>query len=135
MKFVGRLHKHRNDCWCDALALATGKDYDEVYASLTPWVDSSGSLYADISTALLRSYGYTMIRAEDLTVRDALDLYNHYDNHIVIVLNETEDSDHMVYVHHGKIYDQKIRDYDRKFFESKVTYIYYKSVDKNWKHK
>lgn len=38
MKFVGRLHKHTNDCWCDALALATGKNYDEVYASLSPWL-------------------------------------------------------------------------------------------------
>lgn len=42
IKFVPRHNTNPSDCWCDALALATGKPYDEIRTIMQPFNTRGG---------------------------------------------------------------------------------------------
>ena len=99
--FVGRVNRNDSDCWCDALALATGKSYDEIWALFQPFLFESGSLESHFISGYLMLNGYErlMISTGD-SVGDLFQVLDSRNNDIVIEID-----DHVVYVSNNRIHD------------------------------
>lgn len=122
MQFVGRKHKHKNDCWADALSYATKIDYDKIYKSLKIFEDKDGSMQPIISHGILLRYDYAMIDIENKkTVIEFLKTFNTYDNEVVISIEG-----HVFYVCEDRIYDK----YDTAMWllEQKVDMVWYRQL-------
>jgi hypothetical protein len=127
MKFVGREHKHKDDCWCDALSLALGKPYDDIYNALSLF-EKDGMAH-DISRGILLDAGYIAknMESEQMSVEFLLDIVNHYDNEVVVATEE-----HIFYVHKNKIHDLKELKYSDKFMSDLVYIVFLRNLNFKW---
>ena len=97
--FKPRQNKHDNDCWCDAIALATNKQYDTIYKKFKEFTNNDGSLLVGYFQSYLQTNGYVRITSS-LSLYDAMQVYNNK-NGIVI---ELEDN-HTIYVKDNVIHE------------------------------
>ena len=128
MIFVGREHKHKDDCWCDALSLALGKPYDDIYNALSLFEKDDGMAY-DISRGILLDAGYIVknMESEQISVGFLLDIINHYDNEVVVSTNK-----HIFYVHKNKIHDLKELKYSEEFMSDLVYNVFLRNLNFKW---
>jgi|LGVE01.1.fsa_nt_gb hypothetical protein len=109
IKWKPRLHKNRNDCWNDAIALAINKSYDEVRESVKNFIDENGSLEGLIIDGILLINDYKIYEYKfnsDMTVSQFIRFHNTNNNHCVLSL-ETPEGSHSVYIHKNTIYDNE----------------------------
>lgn len=127
VEFKPRIHINNNDCWCDAIALATGSSYDTVFSVLIPFLEPEGYMSDHFIEGMLCKAGYTSYRVDNseiFTIGDAMNYLNHYANHIVLFTR-----DHVVYVHNNTIHDTMDIEERNRFLDSRVTKYYMKMLE------
>lgn len=97
--FKDRQNKHDNDCWCDAIALATNKQYDTIYKKFKEFKNEDGSLLVGYLQSYLQSNGYFRVKSS-LNMYEAMQVYNNK-NGIVIELEQN----HVIYVKDNVIHE------------------------------
>lgn len=100
--FKPRENKHDNDCWCDAIALATNKQYDTIYKKFKEFKEPNGGLDGRFIGGYLDINGYKQF-ALDVTLYQALQMYDSSEG-IVLSLNHEEGS-HVIYVKDKVVHD------------------------------
>lgn len=123
MKFSKNItHKHPMDCWCSALTLSTGLQYDTIYKQFKPFLERNGGAQTPLITSYLRNKGYMIIEV-DIDLKDALLLYNtDKQSRTVFLLNnkDNEQEGHVIYVRDKVIYDD-MSDIDYKMYLDSFT--------------
>jgi len=123
-------HNHNDgDCWCDALALATGKTYDEVFEMMRPFRNDDGTLIGLFLFGLLFKHGYKQFDNENkqFTVRNLLSLVNHHECYAVVFV---DDGHHAFYLHDGVIHDNVKIENREKFLDQIVDNYFLKPKGK-----
>lgn len=101
-KFEGRNNSHKNDCWCDAIALATKQEYNKVYKMFKPFIEKNGELNSMYIKTYLESKGYTHFE-NDTSLFQALQVFDKSNG--VVYSTEHEDGGHVIFVKDNFIYD------------------------------
>lgn len=125
--FKPRENKHDNDCWCDAIALATNKQYDTIYKKFKEFREPYGTLDNRFTSGYLSINGYREFK-DELTLYESLQLVN-TENGVVMQL-EHRDGTHLIYVKDKTIYDN-VRDVEQVQYllDHMVISIYIKIDD------
>jgi len=124
IKFAKRHNTHENDCWCDALALATNKDYDYYYERLKFFMCDDGQLLTGYVEATLQLNGYEIVEME-LTLEQAFHLFN-TSKGMVFQMKHNQGK-HIIYVKGNTIYDNvDERDIGKYLENCKVETVAYK---------
>lgn len=135
VKWKPRHNHNDNDCWCDALAFATGKPYEEVYELLKGLRSKDGALKSAFIAGVLFNEGFTQFANDDntkycfpyndFTIANLLWQVNHRDCHVVVIAGE-----HTTYLHDGTIYDNIAKEKRSEFLNKVVDYYYIKLIGK-----
>lgn len=120
-KLIARKHKHTNDCWCDAISMATHQPYNKVYRMFKDLCYPSGGLDSNIIFGYLQGkHGYRGFiwdpkESNCLRLKDVCELFNTKDCEIVCNIVYDDEHAHVVYIHNNTFYD--IIHYSRTFEE------------------
>jgi len=129
IEFVaGRKHKKSNDCWADALALATGKTYRQAYNLLKNISNENGSIDMGIFSGTMQVFGFTILEIDDdnMTVEKTIKFFDSKTNKLVMfAMKKDSKMGHIVYVNDSKIHDFK----DPDFLTHQVYEIYIKELE------
>jgi len=103
INFSPRHNSNQNDCWCDSIALAIHKPYDEIYTMFSPLLGEDGALNFGYTLGVVCAHGgeyYEFDKTFEDTIRDIITRYNTYDNDAIISIKG-----HQFYVSNGTVYD------------------------------
>lgn len=103
IKFKPRHNHNHNDCWCDALAFALNKPYEEIYELMKPFKVESGELNDGFIKGVLHSNDFeswTVGKDENITIREFIQNYNTYDNLCVLFIDQ-----HVLFTTNATVYD------------------------------
>lgn len=111
VKFTERHNTHANDCWCDAISLLTGEEYNTIYKRFKPLLYASGGLEAKIITGYLQAKGYFSL---DISINfyEAINLFNTTNGVIFQLVINGEG--HTIYMKDNLIYDNEDDSYIQK---------------------
>ena len=87
-EIVKRKALQENDCWCDAMALATGISYEKMMDLFHNFKESDGGLRNGYVDSYLQSKGFLQSTFQSVDARWSVDeimqMYNTMDNYVVI---------------------------------------------------
>ncbi len=119
IEFAPALHKNPKDSWNGALALALKMDYDLIRKIGEPFMFPDGSTPTSFTKALLSRYDFETYKpTEPITVRKVLEVYNTFDNDVVISV-----PDHVVYAHNNTLYDDIAIEEANRYLEQPVEWF------------
>jgi len=122
IKWKPREHKNENDCWCDAIALATNISYDKIWKLFKPFTLTKGELNQKLRTQFIDGFlmnkGFTTWEIHPITISEAVKRYNTHDNKVVLFMEG-----HVVCVHKNTIYDTIDIEERSEYLKSEVVAI------------
>ena len=95
---AGRKHLNSNDCWCDAISIATGQSYDDVYAIFKPMLCDNGGLDSRIIEGYLVTKGFACVEVSGTNVKEGLRFYDSTHNAVVFSVQS-----HSVAIQNNKV--------------------------------
>jgi len=84
---ANRKHLNSNDCWCDAISIATGMTYEETYAIFKPMLADGGGLDCRIIEGFMLTKGFYCTEVENCTVETGLKMYESTNNSVMFGLD------------------------------------------------
>jgi hypothetical protein len=121
--FAGRSNGNPNDCWCDALALATGKTYDEIRTMFQPFIIENGGMNNSFISGWLFLNGYKRVDYghDETTVGDLFQMLDSKNNDIVICTDG-----HVAYVSDNRIHDNIAIEQTSEYLKTIVESYFWK---------
>lgn len=102
--FKKRHNTHKNDCWCDAISLATNQEYNKVYKMFKPMLFEDGVLSGSVIQGYMQVKGFDVWKV-DGDLKDELRRHNLKHGVLFGLKNKDEETYHAVYVDEKHIYD------------------------------
>jgi len=136
-EIVKRKALQENDCWCDAMALATGISYEKMMDLFHNFKESDGGLRNGYVDSYLQSKGFLQSTFQSVDARWSVDeimqMYNTMDNYVVIRVESGfkdengDDVNHLIYVTNKEIHDSlDTAEEVESLLDSKVMDLFFK---------
>ena len=128
-KLVDRLHKHKNDCWCDAIALATNRDYEDVYNEYKHLINDDGGLNIYLTQGILFKYGYKKYNIESTTLKNVLDLPYLKSGVLIDITKHIDGNGHIIFAKDDMIFDISDMPIEEYIESYNATAVYFRDDD------